>query len=256
MIKELRANMFTLKYNRYWVGLKGEDSFKILTTFVRIINLISQILFLYTVIREMIVESHDLTTVSLCLFVIGLIGPTLGKQIGLIQYNKIYKNILHELEIGLHEKFKITNDELKHIENAEKWIAKYIRRYIVFTFIGTIGMVFTPLLKKILSYFNLYPKDVSVGFPYPAWSPFCENDYVGYLALYILQFYYVYGVWTLWVGTDAIFAGSIVHLSAHFNIIGDRIVDWKREIALKLGEVQQLKPDLKNIIRYHIEILR
>lgn len=251
MIKSLRRNLIILKFNRSWVD---NDSHKILTATLRTLNVIVQLLMLFTVFKKMIIAKDDLASVSFCILMLGLNGPCLGKLADLIWYADSYKKILQKLESDLFIRFKINKREIQHIEKAEKFIATKLTWFIYLNNFSLWIWTSIPLLKKIT---GLNPAD-KAELPFDAWSPFDENDDVGYIVLYIFQAYYSASMWCIWVGVDSLCTAIVYHICGHLNIIGERIENWKISNELKSDEISVMieeKRDLRSIISYHVEIL-
>lgn len=254
MIKSLRSTLILLKFNRIWID--GEDSFKIITNLLRFINYVTQIFVAYAIFKKLFETKDDLVVVTFCIQSICLDGPCIGKYYGVIKYKQDIEKILHELEFGLLNEFKIDQNEIQHIKHAESLISKYLKKYILMTFISCIFVISVPLWKKFFSYYGLFPKNTFVGFPFPTWSPYGEVSYIGYVVEYIAHVYFLYSLWACWLGADTFFAGVIFHLCGHLKIIKNRIEDWKYYSKLKSSEVDINKRDMRRIILYQVKVLR
>lgn len=256
-MKAVKSNLIILKFNRW---IENENSSKSLTLISRIIFVSVQIFIIYCVARKLFFMNNDLAVNGVCIFIICTTIPCWGKCLTLLQHIKTLKKISQKLDYDLGEEYKIDENEKTHLFEAEMLVKRYLRGYIMFTGIcGCFGTLSVPLWKKILGYFGLYPDNVSVGYPFPVWSPFDESDDVGYAIMYVMECYFFVSLWALWVGTDVFSAGVIFHICGHFKVISDRIKNWESSENLKFEEVMvknEKRRDLRSIVSYHTEILR
>ena len=258
MLEALRKNMILFRLNRTWVE-DGKTS-SALTYFLRLVNVANQIFAAFAITAETYFQRHNIAVLSFGLCTLFAHEPCVSKYISVIKNRKLILNIMKKLETDLSVKFKIEERERKHIEQAEKFISKYVVGYILLTFVGCSSWTTFPLLKKLFIYLKLVrDPNILMNFPIPAWTPLDVTNVYEYALAYFLDVYFLYSIWAIWVGTDALFAGMMLHLSAHFRILSERVQDLKKGTLIDVSKdltLRKGKIDFKSFLSHHLELLR
>lgn len=252
MIEELRRNLIVLRFNSIWAE---NANFNILSWTLRLICGVSMLVSSLGMIFQAYLEKDDLVTLTYCISLAGVTYPSCAKFYCIIKWDPVLKDIVHNLESGLATKYNIEEKEKKHIAIAEKKIKRNLRIYLMTCLTGCTNTVMIPIWKKVVIVLGLV-HDSPVGPIVPTWAPFDVDDYYNYLGVFVLQAYHMYCLTTIWVGLDALVGGMIWHLSAHLNIISDRIDDWVAGQKDKKEKSIQDKKDFKRIVSYHRDVLK
>lgn len=255
MIKELKSHLIVLKFNRIWVD--NEEGFKTITWLIRLICAVNMFVVTSGMIIEIYFARENVITVTYSIALIGATGPSSAKFYCLIKWRPVFKSILRDLESGLARKYKIDGNEKAYMAEAENMIKRYLRKYVLGTFAGLLGLIGIPFMKKLVILLKLVPEG-PVGTPEPTWTPFDIDDNFNYALVCFLQGYHLLSIWALWVGSDVLFSGIVFHLCGHFNIISDRISHWvsSRSKRYEIPKGNKEREELGKIIEYHSEVLK
>lgn len=227
----------------------------------------------YTVIGCLIEGfSNDMTFESFS-FMISTIF--LGEMVLIKMYymhsrHRKIKQLLYNLEFGLLTRHSINLEEQQHIMKADSRVHFYSNLYIWFMACGAMSLNISPLFEKLFRYLEwLHPRKEK-KYPFPIYILFDDTDVYYYALAYFGHWVTCFDMLFVWIGSDILFISIIVHITAHFRILGERIKNLDPWGSNSLNEADYMTRNaisnrtdarklqtsqLKGVVQYHSDLI-